>query len=315
MSELLQLCVTLPEAHKVIREYGQMLFTASAGILYQYSASTHQMEGTLSWGEDLNSEPVFGMHECWALRRNQAMLVDATNWGLKCAHVESDFEGSYMDIPMTTAGETPELLPIEWQVGGAQAAQSRDEAVIFAKTISLSLSNVRLRHTLQLQSVRDPLTGTYNPRYMNETLNRELPRATRKNRPVSVIVLDIDFFKKFNDTFGHAAGDLVLVRVSELLKSSIRDEDVVCRLGGEEFVILMPDSSRDVAMERAENMRQALMQQNMIYEGISLGMVTASFGVSSFPLQASSSVELLQKADRTLYRAKSNGRNRVEAAE
>jgi len=171
-----------------------------------------------------------------------------------------------------------------------------------------------LRSTLRQQSIRDPLTGMYNRRYMEETLEREVLRATRNNENVGVIMLDIDHFKDFNDTFGHQAGDILLQSLGHFFLSHVRGEDVACRYGGEEFILLLPGSSIEETRDRAEEMREKVNQMNVDFKGQALGKITLSFGVSVFPNHGTSPDILIQTADQALYRAKSEGRDRVVVA-
>ncbi|NWF62723.1 MAG: GGDEF domain-containing protein [Chloroflexi bacterium] len=170
--------------------------------------------------------------------------------------------------------------------------------------------NERLRLQLQEQAVRDPLTGVFNRRYFAEALDKETARAARENMKFSVFILDVDHFKKFNDAYGHKCGDLVLQTLANFLVENTRRSDIVCRFGGEEFVVLMPDAQVDAAYERAERFRKNFSEQVVVYEGQQL-TCTFSAGVASFPQHAASGEVLLRLADEALYASKANGRNRV----
>jgi diguanylate cyclase (GGDEF)-like protein/PAS domain S-box-containing protein len=167
---------------------------------------------------------------------------------------------------------------------------------------------------LREQSVRDHLTGLFNRRYMEETLERELLRAHRKHLSFGIIMLDVDEFKQFNDTHGHAAGDLILREVGSLLINHIRGEDVACRYGGDEFLIILPDVSPEITRERAEILCEHAHNINIPFDGQTLGAITLSLGVVTFPQDGSTSAVLLKAADGALYRAKHEGRNRVVGA-
>ncbi len=169
--------------------------------------------------------------------------------------------------------------------------------------------NERLRVQLQEQAIRDPLTGVYNRRYFSEALENETARAFREQTPFSLIILDVDHFKKINDTYGHKCGDLVLRSLAKFLQENTRRSDIVCRFGGEEFVILMPDAASDSAYERAELFRSQFEAMVNEYEG---KQVTCSFsaGVASFPMHSNSGETLLNMADLALYQSKAQGRNR-----
>jgi diguanylate cyclase (GGDEF)-like protein len=187
-------------------------------------------------------------------------------------------------------------------------------AKTLAEQASLALANLKLREALRTQSIRDPLTNLYNRRYMEESLDRELSRAVRKHTPVSLLLIDVDHFKRFNDTFGHEAGDIVLRSLGHLLQSQLRSEDIVCRFGGEEFVVILPDAPLDGARQRGEQLRAATKELITEYHGQTLGQVTLSIGVSTFPANGGNGTALLEAADAALYRAKKEGRDCVVLA-
>ncbi len=174
--------------------------------------------------------------------------------------------------------------------------------------------NERLRAQLQEQAIRDPLTGVFNRRYFTEALESEIARAARENTSFSLIILDVDHFKKVNDTHGHKCGDLVLKSLASFLMENTRRSDIVCRFGGEEFVILMPDAAIDDARERAELFRKKFEVLLHTYEDKQI-RATFSVGVASFPIHAGSGESLLVAADEALYRSKAEGRNRVSVFE
>ncbi|MCX6564181.1 MAG: GGDEF domain-containing protein [Candidatus Aminicenantes bacterium] len=167
-----------------------------------------------------------------------------------------------------------------------------------------------LQEILRDEAIRDALTGLYNRRYLNETMGRELARAGRSGSPVSLVMLDIDHFKKLNDTHGHEAGDLVLITLGNLLSAGTRKSDICCRFGGEEFVVILPDAAIGVAIRRAENWCQTFASQEIAF-GEERLQATFSGGISSFPEDGETAEEVLRKADEALYRAKAEGRNRL----
>jgi diguanylate cyclase (GGDEF)-like protein len=172
--------------------------------------------------------------------------------------------------------------------------------------------NEALRLELQEQAIRDPLTGLFNRRYLKETLDREVARAKRDGSAIGIIIMDIDEFKNVNDTFGHTAGDRFLQAMGELLKGNTRSGDIVCRYGGEEFVIVMPGASLHIAYERAELLRNKVDRLYASYEN-ELLHATISLGVAAYPVHGSDSDDLLIRADRALYQSKQEGRNRTRA--
>jgi diguanylate cyclase (GGDEF)-like protein/PAS domain S-box-containing protein len=173
---------------------------------------------------------------------------------------------------------------------------------------------IRSEALLREQSVRDHLTGLFNRRYMEETLERELLRASRKQLSLGLIMLDVDDFKRFNDTWGHAAGDVILRELANLLRGHVRGEDVPCRYGGDEFMIVLPDASMEMTRERAERLCAHTRHLNIQFEGQTLAAVTLSVGVAGFPENGLASAAVLKAADAALYRAKRAGPGRVEVA-
>lgn len=189
----------------------------------------------------------------------------------------------------------------------AEVAMSRANLKLHSQIDEIRILQTRLAE----QAVRDPMTGLYNRRYLDETLEREVARARREGHPLSIVMLDVDHFKKLNDTYGHQAGDEVLKALAGLLRDNTRTEDVACRYGGEEFLVLLPSMPLDKACERAERWRNQLEQKTFYFGNFSLS-VTASFGVSSYPHHGKTPDDLTRAADAALYSAKHNGRNRVE---
>jgi len=177
--------------------------------------------------------------------------------------------------------------------------------------LSLSLSNIKLRETLFYQSIKDPLTGLFNRRYLEETFVRERARAKRNNYPIGIVMVDIDHFKQFNDTYGHAAGDMVLAETAHLFSANLRTADIVCRYGGEEFCLMLPEASLEQTARRAEELRAKAEHLRVSLNNTLLGTITLSMGVAAYPVHGESLETLLRTADTALYRAKEEGRNRV----
>jgi len=184
-------------------------------------------------------------------------------------------------------------------------------AVTVAGHIGLALANLKLRDTLRTQSIRDPLTGLYNRRYLKESLDREMRRSARSQRPLAVIMLDVDHFKGFNDTLGHDAGDALLRELGNFLQSHTRTEDIPCRYGGDEFVIILADTSKEVAIRRARQLLEGIRRLSVPHGKVFLNPPTLSLGVAVYPQHGSTGDSLLHAADEALYEAKSQGRDRV----
>jgi diguanylate cyclase (GGDEF)-like protein len=180
--------------------------------------------------------------------------------------------------------------------------------------VALALGNLKLRESLKNQSICDPLTGLFNRRYMEESLEREFSRANRNKTSAAIVMMDLDHFKRFNDTFGHQAGDTLLRTLGDFLKRNTRGQDIACRYGGEEFALVLTDTSLTGAMQRAEILRQQVKQLSVEYAGQLLGQVSMSMGVALFPDHGTTIGDVLRASDQALYRAKREGRDRVFAS-
>jgi diguanylate cyclase (GGDEF)-like protein len=171
-----------------------------------------------------------------------------------------------------------------------------------------------LQEKLRQEAIHDSLTSLFNRRFLDETLPIEVARAKRANSPLTILMLDIDYFKKINDTYGHQVGDVVLQSVGHALKASVRAGDIVCRHGGEEFILVFPGMRAQDGRARAEKLRMMIASQTISEKNQLIG-VTISIGGSVYPQDGNSTDELISMADLALYRAKQNGRNRVEFVE
>jgi diguanylate cyclase (GGDEF)-like protein len=223
---------------------------------------------------------------------------------------------------MVAQGNTIGVLHLEFERAteftSEPSTESRDSrerlAVSAASNIALSLASLQLRETLREQSIRDPLTRLFNRRFLEESFARELRLADRNHLPIAVLFLDLDHFKRFNDTYGHDAGDMVLQSLAELFLRFFRATDICCRYGGEEFAIILPESSSKDAVVRADVLRAEVKSLRLQHKKQSLGSLTVSIGVAAFPEHGSTSEELLKLADQCLYESKARGRDVVTVA-
>ncbi len=324
MGDLLQCCATAEDAYLVVSgSVPKLLPTATSGVLYVFKPSRNAVDAAAVWGQSRVSEPGFAPAECWALRRGQPHWSEYPGTGLMCQHLKLPVPGKYLCVPMVGQGETLGVLHLEFAVGddleSDLAPKSAEEslqrlAVTAAGQIALSLASLRLRETLRDQSIRDSLTGLFNRRFMEESLERELQRAARKKRSLAVLFLDLDHFKRFNDTFGHDAGDTVLRRMAEVFREHFRGDDVVCRYGGEEFAVILPESNATDAARRADLLRAEARKIEIHHQSRRLDAVTFSVGVAAFPENGASGGEILRAADQSLYQSKADGRDRVTVA-
>ncbi len=309
MGELLQSCRTTGEAHKIIARMLPQLFPGDSGALLIMNRSREGVEAAVQWGESVTSDPYFAPDDCWSLRRSRPNVVRDPEIDLPCPHVTADL-GNYLCLPLMAGRETLGVLHLAHQdaldEATLQLARTADEQ------IALSLANLGLQETLRNQSVRDGLTGLHNRRYLEEALERELGRAARSERPLALILIDVDHFKRFNDNFGHETGDAVLRAIAEMLGSNLRKADIACRYGGEEFVLIMPEADLENAVSKAQSLREAAKALDVRHEREEIGPITLSLGVAAFPALGSDGEALLKVADEALYRAKREGRDRVE---
>ncbi|APO96990.1 diguanylate cyclase [Xanthomonas vesicatoria] len=311
---LLQSCISAEEALVVTSRTLASLLPGVAGSVYLLRASQDRAEAISHWGEPLvESAPQLLPEECWALRRGQPHIIEDLARDALCAHIDEPDSQTPITtacLPMSAQGTQLGFLFLSSPGPGPMPRLEIAEAA--AEQLSLALSNLRLRESLRRQSIRDALTGLYNRRYLEESLSHELARCARRGLPLSVLMLDVDHFKQFNDSQGHAGGDLLLAAVGELLLTRLRAEDVACRYGGEEFTVILPEADGDEAMRLAEQIRSHIAALAVRDGQRALPRVTASIGVASYPADGELGASLIQKADAALYVAKHRGRNRVE---
>ncbi|HZT72520.1 MAG TPA: GGDEF domain-containing response regulator [Terriglobales bacterium] len=328
MSEWLQSCQTFEEAFRVIARSAELMFAAGGdespegaayraetGLLAMARGDDSTLEVVAAWGA---APPalVFAADQCWACRRGR-LHRSGEMGGLTCAHKAPGTTHS-LCVPLLGPGGTMGVLHL------ATASPAMNEsslarnlapmAAALAVQAALALSNLQLRGKLERQALRDPLTGLYNRRYMEESLERELRRAQRTGRGAGLLMLDIDYFKNFNDRHGHGAGDALLQAIGRFLEHHTRGADLACRYGGEEFLVLLPDTDAETLRQRAEEIRAGVERIRIEHDGIALEGVSLSVGVAAFPGAGGTAAQLLRVADQALYAAKAAGRNQVKFA-
>jgi len=325
MGGLLQSCSTLEEAYTIIAQLGQQLLPEETGILYMINNSQNKVESVAAWGNPSREPDTFALDDCWALRRGRINLLNSKESTLEllCPHLKNQLPVSALCIPMMAQGDAMGILHI--RTDSTTAAQPNYDlpglteskqqiAIAMADSIVLALANLKLRIFLREQSIRDPLTGLFNRRYLEETLEREFNRAVRLQRPVGVIMLDLDHFKRFNDTHGHEAGDILLRKLGSFLKQHLRGGDIACRYGGEEFALVLPEVSLENVRQRAEELREGIKHLNIEHNSKILPTVSMSLGIAMFPEHGSTNQRVLNAADGALYEAKHKGRDRIVVA-
>lgn len=310
---LLQSCQSLDEAMKVTVQVIADALSRAGGRCYVLRASQNLAETAATFGrETVPSDNLLQPDSCWGLRRGQPHRSGPGTGQVRCTHLnlESAADDVWtLCVPLIAQGTSLGML----HLNGAGDGSEEDVVLIegIAEQLSLAMINLQLRESLRVQSLRDPLTGLYNRRYLEESLQRELLRSERRGLPLSVLMLDVDYFKRFNDQHGHSAGDAMLASVAQTLQGMTRAEDIVCRYGGEEFTVVLPEADSAGAQRRAEEIRKAIAATTVLHLRKQLGPITASIGIATFPSDARTPHELMELADAALYRAKFEGRDRI----
>ncbi len=311
----LQSTGSLHELYQVVCAYLQQLFPLSSGAVYLYANSRDVLEGVCFWNDGKmlkNFEPP----DCWALRRGRSYYYGDNSVDFPCHHILQSHEESVPErhycLPIVAHGDTVGLLCIDLPESddASGSLETQKLSNFCSEQISLAIANVQMREQLLHQSTRDALTSLYNRRHFLECVRRALA-SNQDKKPVSIISFDVDNFKKFNDTYGHDAGDTVLRALSDVLVKTFRGSDTPCRYGGEEFAVLMPGASSEIAYRRAEELRMTVESEVVRYSGEEL-KITISSGVATYPESGSSVQSLIKSADKALYAAKDNGRNNVK---
>lgn len=313
MADVLQSATDHIDANAVLKATAGDLLPDFPGALYVFNNSRDRLVLSTHWGRGAG-EPLsetINPNACWALKRGKPHLNRAEGEKLCCAHHAHD-GWTVLEIPMIARGEIVGLMQLFARGADAEARLGAVTGLgsALADGMSLALANMALREKLRNQALRDPLTGLYNRRFMEDSLQRFVRLADREQREISLLMVDLDHFKRLNDEHGHAFGDQVLRETASTLLGALRETDIVCRYGGEELVVILPDCPLERAADKAEFLRLRI-------EGLSNTHgteISASFGVASLPHTSQSVTDLLSAADAALYRAKQGGRNQVVKA-
>jgi diguanylate cyclase (GGDEF)-like protein len=322
MGKMLMSSKTIEEFNVVTLRYAEQLFPDGNGAVYMYNKSGKFMEAVCSWGKE-PIEHSFVPEECWGLQRGRLYATDMLeNSNILCGHIKArDADRSMLRsicVPMTARAETLGVFHVRYeQKSGPNSAFSAQRkfameqlAGTVAEYITLSFSNLKLRDSLNQLSMHDSLTGLFNRRYMSDSFNREIYRSKRHNISFGVIMIDVDMLKKFNDGYGHDMGDMVLVKISRIINNSIRLEDIACRYGGDEFLIIIPGTDADGTYKCAERILQEAGKLHIKNKGVLINDgIMVSIGMSIFPVNGSTVEQLIKTADNAMYKAKSSGRN------
>ncbi|WP_170478816.1 sensor domain-containing diguanylate cyclase [Ruegeria arenilitoris] len=314
LNEWLQSSRSLEELFDMVSRFMTHILPDAEGSVYVYSNSRDVLDGCASWNDGTHKAHIHP-EGCWGLRRGRTYEFGSSEIDFVCEHAEPHDGRPYFCFPILAHGETVGLLHLRAHEGaGEEFHASKKLAQLCAEQISMAIANVRMRDQLHDQSVRDPLTGLFNRRHMTETLRKSISRSQQTGSALSLIAVDVDHFKKFNDTHGHDAGDMVLRAVGAALEQGCDRDEVACRIGGEEFMLILPDNTPDEAVMRAEQLRQAVEAVTVRYGEKSLPRITISVGVAHYPAHGTMPQDLMRAADDALYSAKDKDRNQVQVA-
>jgi len=316
MGDYLQSSLTLDDAYQVVTRFANQLFRGQTGALFTLSPSHNVVEAVATWGHPPFRELVFAAHSCWALRRGRMHVEENLQLGCRCEYMDASLPGAYICMPLIAQGKTFGLLRLRTMPADdlADFERWRQLATMVGEHIALALANLQLREQLRDQSIHDLQTGLFNRRYLEETLERHLRKASYQEQSVSLIMGDIDHLKRINDDYGYMAGDVTLRTVGVFWQQHVTGEEVAGRYGGEEFLQVLPNTALEAAQERAERLCQDVRALHVHYQGDDIAGITLSVGVACFPQHGRTSDEMLHAVSGAMSRAKAGGRDRVAVA-
>jgi diguanylate cyclase (GGDEF)-like protein/PAS domain S-box-containing protein len=314
LGNLLRACASIDEAYRVIGRAAPQIFPNLNGALYVLNPSRKILGAVSHWGRLVPDERTFAAADCWGLRTGRVHWVDDTRAGLVCRHLQTPPPGEYVCVPMFSLGEILGVLHLSHPSKGNISLGTIRLASTVGEYLAMAMSHLRHAGSPAIEMLCDPLTGLFNRRFMEDSLELEIHRCAKNQGTLALILLDLDRFSFFNESFGQDVGDQLLREVARLLHASIREADLACRSGGAEFVLLMPGGTLEVALNRAQQLRESVKQLSVFQIGQTYGQVTVSIGVAAFPDSGHSEAEVLDAAEGALRQAKREGRDRVVVA-
>ncbi|WP_417684230.1 diguanylate cyclase [Roseibium sp.] len=309
LGSLLSVTKNVREAGEVLCAGLPALLPAQAGALALINNSRDLMIIEQEWGSFWKKGDFVPPDACWALRKNA--VHHSVQENLPCAHLAKHQEHNVVCIPLLAQGEVLGVIHLKEAEQRPFSPMELEVAKAIGKETAIAISNLKLRETLEQQALHDPLTGLYNRRYLEERFESLVAQSKRDSLPFWILVIDVDHFKNYNDQHGHDAGDFVLIQLAKLLKRKASKANIACRLGGEEFAVVLPGYGHEEAAALAEDIRSETEGLSMMFEGRHLGCVTISGGLSTYPSDGEQLANLLKVADEHLYLAKRSGRNRI----
>ncbi|MEI7987704.1 MAG: PAS domain S-box protein [Chloroflexota bacterium] len=300
------------DLYDITGDYMEKLFPEQAGFLAIYEASEDKIQTAVTWGDIVDTEMPLCTEDCWAFKQGSAHLISDSQSRLRCKKVDAE---TYACVPLIRQNEKMGVLHLQDVTDHPKDAWKLQTIMTIAESLSLMMTNIKLRQTLEYQSNHDFLTGLFNRRYFGEIVEREIMRVQRHGRPLSVLICDIDHFKKTNDMYGHLGGDEVLRTIGKFLLANIRREDIVCRFGGDEIIIIFPESPLEESYKRALEIFNGIRKIQFSHEFAAIGKITFSVGIAAYPQHGQSIEEILKVADKSLYEAKKKGGDCVVVAD
>jgi diguanylate cyclase (GGDEF)-like protein/PAS domain S-box-containing protein len=314
LTDLLRACYSIDEAYSVITRIGEQIFPEQVGALYVINESRNFLEAFAAWGAPSLIQHTFTPDDCWALRRGRAHFVEETQTGMLCRHLHTPCPSSYICVPMMAQGQALGILHLTYGSDKTITEERQKLALALAEHIAMALSNLRLNQTLRSQSIRDSLTGLFNRRFMEESLELEIRRAARGQYTLGILTVDLDNFIDYNQKFGRDVGDAILRTIGSQLQANIRKEDIVCHCGGPRFAMILPKSTFDVAYSRAEFFCNLVRETKLTVRKILISDLKVSVGLSLFPQHGQTVEAIMRAAETALQRAKDEGGDRVIVA-
>ncbi|WP_252733791.1 diguanylate cyclase [Pseudoalteromonas sp. C2R02] len=311
LANMLAACNSINEAQMVVEDILPRILGDLNGVVSLMRSSRNQLLVKLDWGGAWPGSKTYAPEECWALRKGKFHLANDKYTTLPCSHMSATGSDQTLCIPLTAHGNTIGMMHIYLGDGKELKEHIQKLAFTVAEHLGLALANLNLQEKLREQAISDPLTGLYNRRYYEEIINQEIMRAHRHKQEMSILMLDLDHFKRFKDNYGHDAGDYVLKTIGSLLLNTMRGEDTICRLGGEELAIILPNTGVKGAQIAANNICDAVRELHLAMKDLSLGKLSVSIGISTYPKNGMLSDELTKLADIALYEAKGQGRDQA----
>ena len=314
LGSLLQICFQVTETNKILQKILPEIFPGTSGGVFIFNEAKTNLIAIACWGDYFYAQTILSPCDCICLRQGSIHLIEEEQPEISCQYWTELHKGTYLCIPLIALGAIIGILALNYEQQTRLTAEQKELAMATSKQIALGIGNIQLREKLREESIHDELTGLYNRRYLKESLERELCRVKRTGQSLSVIMLDVDHFKYFNDTFGHDAGDAILQELGNYLKNHIRGEDIPCRYGGEEFAVVLLGASLEDTVKRAEQIRDEIKALRVHRGKQSLYSVSVSIGIACFPQHGETVAKLIETADIAMYQAKAEGRDRVVLA-